>query len=423
MQYALQDPCQLGETGEFRRFMFMAAQYTLVPMPQLGIFRQLSVSRDSSGLWPYLCLILALPMALDRITLTRFRNHAASRLERSGKLNLLVGENGAGKTNVLEAISLLAPGRGLRRASLAEMAALGGDESFAVGAELDCGDGREPVRLGTGVTAERPGRRIVHVNGAESTAAALGEWLALGWLTPAMDGLFADSAGTRRRYMDRLALALEPGHARHASRYEAALRERNRLLAAETQPDGHWFDALEGQLAAAGAALAQGRAALVERLSTALAELPDAAFARPSLAYAPGGPLDAAELAAELARHRARDRAAQRTLVGPHRDELTVTLSGSAMPAASCSTGEQKAMLLSITLAHAELAAAGRPGVLLLDEVAAHLDPVRREALFERLGGGGAQVWLTGTELAPFAAIESEAAVWRVAAGAAERVR
>jgi len=357
-------------------------------------------------------------MALDRITLTRFRNHAASHLERAGRINLLVGENGAGKTNVLEAISLLAPGRGLRRANLAEMAALGGDGSFAVGAELDCGDGREAVRLGTGVTPERSGRRIVHVNGAETSAVALGEWLAIGWLTPAMDGLFADSAGARRRYMDRLALALDPGHARHAARFEAALRERNRLLAAEPAPDGHWLDALEAQLADAGAALAQGRAALVERLSAALADLPDAPFARPALAYAPGGPLEAAGLAAELARHRARDRAAQRT----HRDELTVTLSAGGMPAASCSTGEQKAMLITVTLAHAELAAAGRPGVLLLDEVAAHLDPVRREALFERLRGGRAQVWLTGTEPAPFAAIESEAAVWRVAAGEVERV-
>jgi DNA replication and repair protein RecF len=361
-------------------------------------------------------------MALDRITLTRFRNHAASRLERSGKVNLLFGENGAGKTNVLEAISLLAPGRGLRRANLAEMAARGGDGSFAVGAELDGGDGREPVRLGTGVVAERTGRRVVHVNGAESSAVALGEWLAIGWLTPAMDGLFADSAGARRRYMDRLALALEPGHARHASRYEAALRERNRLLASQAMPDGHWLDALDAQLAEAGAALAQGRAALVERLSAALADLPEAPFARPALTYAPGGPLDALALAADLARHRARDRAAQRTLAGPHRDELEVVLSGSAMPAASCSTGEQKAMLIAITLAHAELAAAGRPGVLLLDEVAAHLDPLRREALFERLRGSGAQVWLTGTEPAPFAAIESEAAVWRVAGGKVERV-
>ena len=161
---------------------------------------------------------------------------------------------------------------------------------------------------------------------------------------------------------------------------------------------------------------------MVERLSSALAGLPQAPFARPALAYAPGGPLEAEPLAAELARHRARDRAAQRTLTGPHRDELEVTMTGTLMPAASCSTGEQKAMLIAITLAHAELAAAGRPGVLLLDEVAAHLDPLRRAALFERLRSGGAQAWLTGTELAPFEAIEGAAAVWRVSAGTVERL-
>jgi DNA replication and repair protein RecF len=361
-------------------------------------------------------------MSLDRLTLTRFRNYAASRLDGSGKLNLLVGENGAGKTNVLEAISLFAPGRGLRRAALADMAFAGGDGSFAVSAELDCGDEREPVQLGTGVALERPGRRIVQVNGAETAAVALGEWLAIGWLTPAMDGLFTDSAGARRRYMDRLALALDPAHARVASRYEAALRERNRLLATEQEAEAGWFEAVEAQLAEAGVALARGRAALVERLSAALEAVPGSPFARPALAYSPGGPLEAPALATELARGRERDRAAQRTLTGPHRDELLVTMAGKAMPAAACSTGEQKAMLIAITLVHAELAAAGRPGVLLLDEVAAHLDPKRREALFGRLRAGKAQVWLTGTEPAPFAAIEDEAAVWRVSDGAVERL-
>ena len=359
-------------------------------------------------------------MAIDRITLTRFRNHDASRLDGSGKLNLLVGENGAGKTNVLEAISLLAPGRGLRRAPLADMAE-GGSGGFTVTAELDCGDGREPVRLGTGTREERPSRRLVQINGAETSAMALGEWLAIAWLTPAMDRLFADSAGARRRYMDRLALALDPSHARHSARYEAALRERNRLLAADDDPDARWFESLEVQLAEAGAALAQGRAGLVERLAAALARLPDGPFARPTLAYVSGGPVEAEALAAELARHRMRDRAAQRTLSGPHRDELEVTLYGTGMPAGHCSTGEQKAMLIAMTLAHAELASAGRPGVLLLDEVAAHLDPVRRATLFERLRDGGAQAWLTGTELAPFETIAGEAAVWRVSDGTVAR--
>src|SRR5690606_5974064 len=180
-------------------------------------------------------------MALDRITLTRFRNHAASRLDGSAKLNLLVGENGAGKTNVLEALSLLAPGRGLRRASLAELP-LDGTGAIAVSAELRGRDAADGVQLGTGTSAERPGRRLVQVNGAETSAVTLGEWLAMGWLTPAMDRLFADSASTRRRYMDRLSLALEPGHARHASRYEAALRERNRLLSAPDSPDPRWLE-------------------------------------------------------------------------------------------------------------------------------------------------------------------------------------
>jgi DNA replication and repair protein RecF len=293
---------------------------------------------------------------------------------------------------------------------------------FAVSAQLVPEDGSDAVQLGTGTTPERPGRRLVQINGAEASAVALGEWLAVGWLTPAMDRLFTDSAGARRRYMDRLALALDPAHARYASRYEAALRERNRLLAGEADPDQQWLASLETQLAESGAALGRGRARMIARLTEALEMLPEAPFARPALTYVPGGALDAQELAAELARQRARDRAAQRTLTGPHRDELEVAMAGSGMPAASCSTGEQKAMLIAVTLAHAELAAAGRPGVLLLDEVAAHLDPLRREALFERLRSGSAQAWLTGTELAPFEAIQGEAAIWRVAGGQVQRV-
>lgn len=361
-------------------------------------------------------------MALDRITLGHFRNHASTRLDGTRRLNLLFGENGAGKTNVLEALSLLAPGRGLRRAPLAEMADAGGPGGFSVSAALDRGDGAGPVVLGTGTRPERSTRRVVQVNGADSSAVALGEWLALGWLTPAMDGLFAAAAGERRRYMDRLAVALDPGHARHAARFEASLRERNRLLAGEDEPDAVWIASVEAHIAEHGAALAAGRAALVERLSAALAELPEQPFARPSLAYVPGGPLEPEALADELARQRPRDRTAQRTLTGPHRDELEVRMAGKHAPAATCSTGEQKAMLIALTLAHAELAAQGRPGILLLDEVAAHLDPVRREALFDRLREGAAQVWLTGTERAPFEAILGEAAVWRVSGGEVERL-
>jgi DNA replication and repair protein RecF len=361
-------------------------------------------------------------MTLDRITLSHFRNHAASRLDGAARLNLLVGENGAGKTNVLEALSLFAPGRGLRRASLAEMADSRGPGTFAISAALTIDDGADPVLLGTGTLLERPKRRIVQVNGAEASAVGLGEWLAVSWLTPAMDGLFTGSAGERRRYIDRLALALEPTHVRYASRYEGALRERNRLLAGDAEPDAQWLDSIEAQLAQAGEALAAGRSRLVERLSAKLAALPDQPFARPELALASSGPRNAEGLIEELARQRQRDRAARRTLTGPHRDDLVVTMASKGIAAASCSTGEQKAMLIALTLAHATLAAAGRPSVLLLDEVAAHLDPVRREALFDRLDDGAAQVWLTGTESGPFQAILGQAATWRVSDGQVERL-
>ena len=356
-------------------------------------------------------------MGLDRIRLTDFRNHRDTRLDDTARFNLLVGENGAGKTNVLEALSLLAPGRGLRRAALPDIAAHDGTASFAVSADLAGG-----VQLGTGVRSERPARRVVQVNGADAPAVRLGEWLSLAWLTPAMDRLFMDGASARRRFLDRLVLAIEPGHARHAAKLEAALRERGRLLAEPTEADPQWLTALELQLAEAGAAVAQARARLIARLSQALDLLPEAPFARPALAYQQGGPLDQEALAVALAEGRRRDRAAQRTLVGPHRDELIVTMAGKGEPASTCSTGEQKALLIAITLAHAGLLSPDRPGVLLLDEVAAHLDPLRRAALFERLGEGTAQVWLTGTELAPFAAITDQAAVWQVSGGLAERV-
>ena len=168
--------------------------------------------------------------------------------------------------------------------------------------------------------------------------------------------------------------------------------------------------------------VARSRVNLVTRLQDALLHLPEAPFARPALTYLPGGPLDEGTLAMALAEGRRRDRAAQRTLTGPHRDELAVTMAGKEQPAGECSTGEQKAMLISITLAHTGLLDSARPGLLLLDEVAAHLDPLRREALFDRLRAGSAQVWLTGTELAPFSAIVQEAAVWRVTDGAVERM-
>jgi len=371
-------------------------------------------------------------MSLDRIQLSDFRNHRETRLEGAARFNLLVGENGAGKTNVLEAISLLAPGRGIRRAKLDDMPAQEGEGGFAISADLIAGD--EPVRLGTGIKAAQPGKRIIQINQTNAPAIRLAEWLSIGWLTPAMDRLFAEGAGARRRFIDRMVLAVSPGHAKSATRLENALRERNRLLSEPHMPEAQWFDAIEAQIAEAGSAVATERQALVRALDDTLAALPDGPFARPSLRYEPGGPVTADALAASLLEMRGRDRAAQRTLTGPHRDEIAVHMIGKSgpadesQPAAECSTGEQKAMLIAIVLAHSQLLETARPEdarprLLLLDEVAAHLDPVRREALFDRLRGGQAQIWLTGTELAPFAAIKDEAAVWDVHGGTVERIR
>ncbi|MFN4134534.1 MAG: DNA replication/repair protein RecF [Novosphingobium sp.] len=362
-------------------------------------------------------------MSLTRLTLRDFRNHAATRLDDMRPFNVLVGDNGAGKTNVLEAISLLAPGRGLRRAHPAEMAGRARDTGlatggFAVAAVLEHG----AVQIGTATSGDAPGRRSVRINGAEGPAARLAEWLSITWLTPAMDRIFAESAGTRRRFLDRLVLAREPGHARNAARYEAALRERNRLLAEPAEPDRAWLDGIEAQMAEAGAAIAASRTALIADLANVLETVPEQPFARPALAYASDVPLDAEELRIALRDGRRRDRAAGRTLTGPHRDDLAVRLAAKNAPAADCSTGEQKAMLIAIVLAHAALAAAERPRLLLLDEIAAHLDPVRRGALFERLATSGAQVWMTGTEMAPFADLADRSAVWRVTDGQVARL-
>lgn len=357
-------------------------------------------------------------MSLTRLTLRDFRNHAATRLEDMQAFNVLVGENGAGKTNVLEAISLLAPGRGLRRAQPAEMAGRSGGGGFAVVADMEDG----AVQIGTSTDAQAPNRRTVRINGADGPAARLGEWLSITWLTPAMDRIFAESAGSRRRFLDRLVLAREPIHARNATRYETALRERNRLLGETAEPDPLWLDGIEAQMAEAGAAMAAARAALVNDLERALETVPEQPFARPALAYASEVPLEADALRAMLREGRRRDRAAGRSLTGPHRDDLAVTLAAKNAPAADCSTGEQKAMLIAIVLAHAGLTAGERPRLLLLDEIAAHLDPVRRGALFERLALSGAQVWMTGTEMAPFADIANESAVWSVRDGAVTRL-
>ncbi len=354
---------------------------------------------------------------LTRLTLTDFRNHAAATLEPGVGFVVLSGPNGAGKTNILEAVSLLAPGRGLRRAPLSDMAREGGAGGFGVAAEL----GAE-VRLGTGTQPGAPERRIVRVNGAGAAATVLAEWLSVLWLTPAMDRLFVEPAGERRRFLDRLTLALIPGHAAQATRYDAAMRQRNRLLAENGAADPDWLSALEARMVEHGVALGAARAECVRVLDARIADVPRRDFPRAALLLE-GWHGDAARFAQELAEGRARDAAAGRTLTGPHRADLIVGDRDRAQPAARCSTGEQKALLLGLVLAHAELVAAraGRPPVLLLDEVAAHLDPLRRAALFMRASGVG-QVWLTGTEAGLFSDIPAAATRFHIAAGRVDHV-
>ncbi len=404
---------------------------------------------------------------LSRLVLTDFRNHADLTLAPGPGFVVLTGENGAGKTNILEAVSLLAPGRGLRRAALGEMARQGGAGGFGVAATLfpersqesatefpsrlreGSGEGAtyvlasapeesaplpqvegeleedqmQPgdapavgeVDVATGTLASAPERRIVRIQGATTTANALAEWLTILWLTPAMDRLFVAPAGERRGFLDRLTLALAPSHAHHAARYDAAMRARNRLLADEGRPDGDWLSALEAQMAEHGAAVDAARRETVTLLGTRLAHQDDGPFPRAGLTLE-GWNGDTTRLQADLAQGRARDAAAGRTLSGPHRVDLIVTHFDKARAASLASTGEQKALLLGIVLAHADLVAerTGQPPVLLLDEVAAHLDPARRAALFARLAGRG-QVWMTGTEDALFDAIGAQAT--RIAVG------
>ena len=333
---------------------------------------------------------------LARLVLTDFRNHADAVIEPGPGFVVLTGENGAGKTNILEAVSLLAPGRGLRRAALGEMARQGGSGGFGVAATL-----ASEIDIATGTQPSAPERRIVRIQGATVAATALAEWLTILWLTPAMDRLFVEPASERRRFLDRLTLALSNTHATHATRYDAAMRARNRLLAEEG--DSEWLSALEAQMAEHGAAIDAARRETVALLADVLADQPAEGFPRATLALA-GWDGAGDDLLDALRRGRARDAAAGRTLVGPHRADLIVTHRDKDQAAGLASTGEQKALLLGIVLAHVDLVA-GRTGhqpLLLLDEVAAHLDPARRAALFARIEGRG-QVWMTGTEEALFA--------------------
>ncbi|WP_299648769.1 DNA replication/repair protein RecF [Sphingomonas bacterium] len=340
---------------------------------------------------------------LSRLVLTDYRNHATLSLTPGVGLVVLTGENGAGKTNVLEAVSLLAPGRGLRRASLGQIARSDGPGGFGVAATIVDG-----VELATGTRADAPERRVLRIQGAPAATTALAEWLAVLWLTPAMDRLFVEAAGGRRRFLDRLVLALDPAHARHAQRYDAAMRARNRLLGDPKSADPAWLTALETQMAEHGEVIDGARRDAVALLDDRLAVAPPGPFARARVALNGSG--DDTPLLDALRRGRARDAAAGRTLAGPHRSDLYVIHRDKNQTAALASTGEQKALLLGIVLAHAELVAERRGArpVLLLDEVAAHLDPLRRAALFDRLSDGG-QTWMTGTEDALFADIGADA--------------
>jgi len=349
---------------------------------------------------------------VSRLSLTDFRSYPTALIEPGAGFVLLFGENGAGKTNVLEAVSLLTPGRGLRGAALSEMARIGGAGGFAVAARVG------EIDIGTGTIATAPERRQVRINGAPASVNSLSEWLAVLWLTPAMDRLFSGSAGDRRRFLDRLVLALEPSHAHHATRYDAAMRARNKLLAEEPWDEG-WLASLELAMAEHGTAIGAARERTAAALEQRLAEAPEDQFARASIALEGW---DGGDLAVALRANRSRDAAAGRAVEGPHRQDLAVSHRAKGMPAARCSTGEQKALLLGLVLAHAELVTErrGEPPILLLDEVAAHLDPTRRAALFARLEGRG-QVWMTATEAPLFDGIAG-ASRFHVTAGRLEPV-
>jgi len=345
---------------------------------------------------------------VTRLALTDFRSYASALIEPGPGFVLLSGDNGAGKTNLLEAVSLLSPGRGLRGAALSEMSRNGGVGGFAVSARL------QDVEIGTGTLPTAPERRQVRVNGAPASVNSLSEWLSILWLTPAMDRLFVGSAGDRRRFLDRLVLALEPGHAHHSSRYDAAMRARNKLLSDEAAPDPSWLTALEQQMGEHGSAIGEARTRTVAELEQRLDSAPDDEFARAAISLVGWG---GGDLAAQLGDSRSRDAAAGRAGVGPHRQDLLVSHRTKGMEAARSSTGEQKALLLGLVLAHAEVVTQrrGAPPILLLDEVAAHLDPRRRAALFARLKGRG-QVWMTATEAALFDGV-AQASRFHVEAG------
>ncbi|MBZ9813352.1 DNA replication/repair protein RecF [Mesorhizobium sp. CA7] len=359
---------------------------------------------------------------VSKLVLTNFRNYATLSLELAPGAVVLSGDNGAGKTNLLEAISFLTPGRGLRRAPYGDVAREGGDGGFALHARIEGPGGQ--VEIGTGISggdAAGEGGRKVRINGAPARSAEdMLEWLRVVWLTPAMDGLFPGPAADRRRFLDRLVLAIDPGHGQRALDYEKAMRGRNRLLT-EGSRDGAWFDAIETQMAETGVAIAAARAELIRLLAAMIDRLPGSGpFPQADISLA--GDLESEVAAAPavdveerfrraLANGRERDRAAGRTLDGPHRSDLVVRHRPKSMPAELCSTGEQKALLVGIVLSHARLTGemSGLTPILLLDEIAAHLDAGRRAALFSILEELNCQAFMTGTDAALFSSLAGRA--------------
>jgi DNA replication and repair protein RecF len=371
-----------------------------------------------------------------RLMLSNFRSYHAANVAVGGDLVVLVGPNGAGKTNLLEAISLLSPGRGLRRADMSEFAFNEGDGSWAVSVEVDGALGL--ATLGTGIEPPMnadaaPVRKYRVDREPAGSAAAFADHLRVIWLVPAMDQLFAGPASERRRFLDRLVLAVDAGHAARVSALERALRSRNRLLESP-RPDVHWLDAAEHETAEVAVAVAAARAETVRRLSAALAARRATETAFPSAEIGLDGWMEAAVLAvpavevedryrAVLRDNRGRDAAAGRTLDGPHLTDLTVVYEPKGITARDASTGEQKALLIGLVLAHAALVAdmSGAAPVILLDEVVAHLDPLRRAALFAALGRLGAQVWMTGADPAAFTEVPAGAEIFDVIPGRAIR--
>ncbi len=370
------------------------------------------------------------PSRIHRLTLTHFRNYRAASLQTQASIIVLAGPNGAGKTNCIEAISFLSPGRGLRRANLEDVADNQGDGSWAVSAEVEGALGL--ATLGTGIDAPTPdvsvSRRCRIDREPVASATAFGDHLRMVWLTPAMDGLFLGPASERRRFFDRLVLAIDSEHSARVSALDRSLRSRNRLLEVRNYDD-HWCDAIERETAELAVAVAAMRGQTAARLAAMLRSR-GAASAFPSAEIALDGWMENALMSESatavedryrqiLRENRPRDGIAGRTLDGPHLTDLQVIYAPKRMPARDASTGEQKALLIGLILAHAGLVAemTGITPLLLLDEVVAHLDPGRRVALFEELAKLGAQVWMTGADQAAFADIGSAGEIFAVDSG------